>query len=118
MSITSSGERKLAKRAESAEKRLAKFREDNKSALARATRTAFTMGGAFAMAYYHGRYPDKSVILGLDASLVVGAGLTVAALMDWAGSQGDTVEALGTGALAAFATQKGYEMGQEGAAEA
>lgn len=116
--MANTSDKQLVKRAESAERRLQKFREENKGAITRATRTAFTMGGAFAMAYYHGRYPDKAEILGLDASLVVGAGLTVAALMGWAGNQEDAIEALGTGALATFAASKGFEMGQEGAAEA
>ena len=109
---------KLAKRAESAERRLARMRDENKGAVAKATRTAFTMGGALAMAYWHGRYPDKSEVLGLDASLVVGAGLTVAALMGWAGAQEDAVEALGNGALATYAATKGFELGKEALAEA
>ncbi|KKN15827.1 hypothetical protein LCGC14_0982190 [marine sediment metagenome] len=111
-------ERKLEKRAESAEKRMTRMREENKGALAKATRTAFTMGGALAMAYWYGRYPDKTEILGLDASLVVGAGLTIAALMGWAGAQEDAAEALGNGALASFAATKGFEFGGDALAKA
>ena len=96
---------------EKAQKRISKLREENQDSIQRATRTAFTMGGALAMAYFKGRYPDRAQILGLDASLVVGGGLTVAALMGWAGDQGDAVEALGTGALAVYAGTKGYELG-------
>lgn len=116
--MASTKERKLEKRVETAEKRMSRMREENKSALARATRTAFTMGGALAMAYWHGRYPDKSEILGLDASLVVGAGLTVAALMGWAGTQEDAAEALGNGALATYAANKGFEFGADALAKA
>jgi hypothetical protein len=51
--------------------------------------------------------------VGLDASLVIGGGLTIAALMGWAGSQADSIESLGTGALAVYAGTKGYELGVE-----
>lgn len=106
---------KLAKKMENAQRRLAKIREDNNAQIQSATRTAVTMGGAFGMAWWQGRYPDRSEILGLQASLVVGGGLTVAALMGWAGDESTTtiVESLGTGALAAYAVSQGYQLGQE-----
>lgn len=97
------------------ENRLAKLRADNKEAIEKATRTALTMGGALAMAYYKGRNPDRSEILGVDAALVIGGSLTIAAMMGWAGNQETAVEALGTGALATFAATKGFEMGAEAA---
>jgi hypothetical protein len=101
------------KEVERSKKRLSKLAKDNEASITRATRTAFTMGGALAMAYFKGRYPDRAEIVGLDASLVIGGGLTIAALMGWAGSQADSIESLGTGALAVYAGTKGYELGVE-----
>jgi len=105
-------------KAERAENRLARMREENEDTVASATRVAVTMGGALAMSWVKGRYPDKSEILGLDSSLVIGGGLMVAALMGWAGDQELVVEALGTGALAVYAASKGYELGTEAAQQA
>ena len=100
-----------------AQRRLATIRDEQQDAIESATRTAVTMGGAMGMAYWAGRYPDRAEILGIDASLVVGGSLTVAAMMEWAGDQTLIVESLGTGALAAYAASKGMEFGQEAAAE-
>ncbi len=107
-------EKKLATQ----ENRIAKMRRENQAAIDKATRTALTMGGALAMAYYKGRNPDRADILGVDAALVIGGGLTIAAMMGWAGNQETAVEALGTGALATFAATKGFEMGAEAAQDA
>lgn len=104
---------KAMNKAAKSDKRLARLREEHKSSLQAATRTAVTMGGAFGMAWWAGRYPDKAEILGLDASLVVGGALTVASMMGWAGDQDLIVESLGTGALAVYASSKGYELGQD-----
>jgi hypothetical protein len=109
---------KALKKAEAADKRMARVRERNKLAIEGATRTAVTMGGAFGMAWWQGRYPDKNEILGMDASLVVGGALTVAAMMGWAGSQDVIVESLGTGALAVYAATKGFAMGKDQAESA
>lgn len=119
MAIVSQREaKKLEKKADRMQARLAKLREEHKSSVESATRTAVTMGGAFGMAWWAGRYPDKNEVFGLEASLVVGGALTVAALMGWAGDQSMLVESLGTGALAAYAVSSGYQMGQEQAAAA
>lgn len=104
---------KVEKRADRAESRLARLREENEDAIASATRTAMTMGGALAMAYWKGRYPERAEILGLDASLVVGGSLLTAGLMGWAGDQDVIVESLGNGVLATYATSKGFELGTE-----
>lgn len=104
---------KAEKKVDIGEKRLARLREENEQAVSTATRTAVTMGGALGMAWIKGRYPDKSMILGLDSSLVVGGGLTLAALMGWAGDQELVVEALGNGALATYAASKGFALGKE-----
>ncbi len=109
---------KAEKKMQSYENRLARLRKENQAAIDKATRTALTMGGALAMAYYKGRNPDRSEILGVDAALVIGGGLTVAAMMGWAGNQETAVEALGNGALATYAATKGFELGVEQAQKA
>ncbi len=109
---------KAMKKAAKSDARLARIKEDHKESLEQATRTAVTMGGAFGMAWWSGRYPERSEILGMDASLVVGGALTVASMMGWAGNQAVIVESLGTGALSVFAASKGFAMGKESASEA
>lgn len=109
---------KAEKKAATSLARAEKMREDAKEAAESVTRTALTMGGALGMAYWQGRYPDRREILGIDAALVVGGGLTVAALMGWAGKQEMWVEALGTGALSTYAVTTGLRLGQEGLATA
>ena len=104
---------KAKKEASSAQKRLERMREESEDALETATRTGVTMGGAFAMAWWQGRYPMRREILGVDASLFVGGSLTLVALMGWAGDQDIIFESLGTGALATYAMQKGYAFGAE-----
>lgn len=104
---------KAEKEKERAMARLSRIREENEDTLSSATRTAMTMGGALAMAWWKGRYPDKSDILGIDAALVVGGGLAIASIMGWAGDQDLIVESLGNGALATFAATKGLEFGND-----
>lgn len=104
---------KAIEKAERAKAHLARLREEHNKSIEGATRTAVTMAGAFSMAWWAGRYPEKNEVFGLEASLVVGGGLTLAALMGWAGDQGTIVESLGTGALSAYAVSRGYQMGQE-----
>lgn len=116
--VTQRDATRAIKKAEKADKRLANSRKKQKEALEQATRTAVTMGGAFGMAWWQGRYPDKSEILGMDASLVVGGALTIAAMMGWAGNQETVVEGLGTGALSVYAASKGFDMGKDQATEA
>ena len=104
---------KAMKKAAKSDARLARIKEEHKSSLEQATRTAVTMGGAFGMAWWSGRYPERAEILGMDASLVVGGALTVVSMMGWAGNQATIVESLGSGALTVFAGSKGYAMGKE-----
>ena len=104
---------KAEKEKERALARLTRIREENEDTINSATRTAMTMGGALAMAWWKGRYPDKADILGIDAALIVGGGLMVAAIMGWAGDQELVVESLGNGALATFAATKGFEFGND-----
>ncbi len=116
--ISQAEAKKLAKKAEKKEATLARLRAQHKNSIESATRTAVTMGGAFGMAWWTGRYPDRNEILGMDASLVVGGALTMASLMGWAGKQDVIVESLGTGALSYYAATRGFQMGQEAAQEA
>jgi hypothetical protein len=118
MAATSRSLAKAEKTADKAVARLARMKEENKNAVATATRTVVTLGGSFATAYFLGRYPERREIVGVDAALAVGATLSIASMMGWAGKQDKIVEALGTGALAAYGTTKGYEMGLKARNEA
>jgi hypothetical protein len=113
MTSTQKALRQAEHKLNSANKRLAKIKTDHSQSIQLATRVTATMGGAFAMAWFEGRYPDRREILGVDASIIVGGSLTTAALMGWAGEQGAVVEALGNGVLSVYATTKGLQLGQE-----
>lgn len=113
MAAMSTALAKATTKLDRAEARLARLREENEGAIASATRTAMTMGGALAMAYWKGRYPERAEILGIDASLVVGGGLLTASMMGWVGDQELVVESLGNGALCTYAASKGYELGTQ-----
>lgn len=100
------------KKAERSRADLMRLREEYNESIQTVTRTVVTGAGAFATAYWMGRNPDRQEILGVSAPLAIGAAATTAALMGWAGDQTEIVEAIGAGALAVYATTKGYEMGQ------
>lgn len=112
--------RALAKAREQNErqkKMIARLRSKGEEATKTAVRTASAMGGAFAVSYVEGRYPDKSEIVGIPISLFAGIGLTVAGAMGWAGSRdtSELVQSAGDGCLAAYAARRGHEMGLEAA---
>lgn len=105
--------KRAEKRAQRNRAELERLREEHAESIASVTRTVMTTGGAFAVAYWMGRNPERTEILGVAAPLAVGAAATTAALMGWAGEQTEMVEAFGAGALAVYATTKGYDMGKE-----
>lgn len=108
----------LAKRYQNLKSRYQNLREENAMGVERVTRTVVTGGGAFGMAWYQARFPDRAEVFGAPASLVVGGGLAALAYMGYAGEQESTVEALSNGCIAVFACDKGREMGEEQLAEA
>ncbi len=100
-------------KAESANRRLKRMREESAGAIETAARTGLTMGGAFGLSWWEARFPDNKEVLGAPLSLIAGGALTVAAYMGWAGNQSSNVEALANGMLSVFAVQKGAEIGAE-----
>lgn len=78
-----------------------------------------TGGAAFGFAYVQGRYPTKAQIGTVPLSLVVGGGLIAASVMKWMpASSASYASALGTGALAAYAAERGFAAGQNAANKA
>jgi hypothetical protein len=78
-----------------------------------------TIGTAFAIGWFEKRYPDNAEILGMPVSLVIGGAAIAAAAFEVGGQE--TAKYLGDagrGALAAWAAQKGAELGDEQAQEA
>lgn len=105
----------LEKAAESAKRALARTRQEAKLAVQSGVKTGVGMGSAFGVSYIEARYPDKAKVFGLDVSLLIGVGATAAGALGYAGDKetNDVVEAIGNGALAAFAAKKGAQMGAD-----
>lgn len=112
MKMISQGEAKKAlSKLESKEKRLQRLKKESQKGVETGMRTGLTMASAFGVGWLKGKYPDKTEIIGLDAGLVIGAGLTFASLMGWAGNQEVVFESLGNGALASYAVSEGFRLG-------
>lgn len=113
--------RKLAeaeKKLESKNRTIRKLKEQSEQATEVAVQTATTMTSSFAVSYFEARYKEKSEVMGMPTSLLVGVGATVAGALGVGGRQANLVRAMGDGALAAYAARRGSEMGEEAAAEA
>ena len=112
-------ERQLAKKDATIERLKAwnkKRAEESKGAVVAGIRTGAGMGSAFGVGYFEHRYPDKAQVVGIDLSLLVGVIGTAVGAFGLAGKDKQTnelIEAVGNGALFAFAAKKGAEMGAE-----
>lgn len=109
--------RKLSDANERLKRSLARVRNEGKAAVEAGIRTGAGMASAFGVAYVEARYPDKAKVFGIDLSLLVGVTGTAVGAFGLAGDKqtNEVVEALGNGALFAFAAKKGSEMGAEAA---
>jgi len=115
MAVSEKALQKAEARADSYANKLKKLNEKSKEAMQAGLRTGVGMGSAFGMGYIEGRYPDKAKVLGVDLSLLVGVVGTAVGAFEMAGDDqtNSLVEAVGNGALFAFAAKKGGEMGRE-----
>lgn len=94
---------------------LAKVKKEGQVAVQAGIRTGAGMASAFGVAYTEQRYPDKAKVFGIDLSLLVGVTGTAVGAFGLAGDRqtNDIVEAIGNGALFAFAAKRGGEMGSD-----
>lgn len=99
-------------RAQSLQKRLANVRKQAEHTVEKVLRTAETGGMAFGLGFANGRY-GSTEIMGMPIELLLGAGLNIAGYLGIAGKHSDHLNALGDGALAAYGTILGVQVGSE-----
>ena len=97
--------------------RAKKVREDSKHATAQITNSAAAAGSAFGISYLEAAYPEGigKGVFGIDTSLligIVGVGVGATGMVSDRMSS-DLIEAMGIGALSAYAAKKGREKGAE-----
>lgn len=117
--ISQKDARTLAKKNESQAKAIARIKKEGQAAMEAGIRTGAGMASAFGVSYIETRYPDKNKVFGIELSLLVGIGATAAGAFNLVGDKqaSEVFEAVGMGALAAFAARKGAEMGAEALAK-
>lgn len=108
---------KAHSRAESFQKRLATVRKQAEHTVEKVLRTAETGGMAFGLGFANGRYGTTEV-MGMPIELLLGAGLNIAGYLGVAGKHSDHLNNLGDGALAAYGTILGVQVGTEMKAKA
>jgi hypothetical protein len=96
-------------------KTITRAKKEGKKAVEAGIRTGAGMASAFGVTYIEQRYPKNNKVLGIDLSLLVGVVATGAGAFGLAGDEETSrvVEAVGNGALFAFAAKKGGKMGVE-----
>lgn len=109
---------KVEKQLDATRNRFAAYRQKENGAVRSGIHGALSTMSAFAMAYFHNRYPDKNEVFGMPISLFVGGLGLIAQTMGWAGSESDLVGAVAIGSMCAFGSQKGFEQGSQALAEA
>ncbi len=92
---------------------LKRVRDESAGAVKTGIATGLGMGAAYGLSYYEQRFPDRAQLLGVDVSLAVGGVALVAGAMGWAGESSEYAQALGAGALSAYAAKKGAQKGAE-----
>ncbi len=98
---------------------LARLRASAKEQASKVTRTGAGVGSAFAVAYLEGRRGEDSKVLGMDLSLLIGVGATVAGMYGVADkATNELLESAGAGALCVYASNRGRDMGARAKAEA
>ena len=102
---------------------LEKAKELGKKTTQVALRTGAAAGTTFALAYWEGKAvsegkPEKSQVMGMDLSLLVGAAGLVVEAMELGGDEmtNELAGSAGIGALCAFAYKKGHLKGTQIAA--
>lgn len=102
----------LARENQGLRARIQKAYNENESAIQTGVRAAVVAGSAFAVGYLEERYPDRSKVAGVPASLVLAAaGLGSVALGYVPKEHAYMAEAAGLGALAAYGYGQGKTQG-------
>jgi hypothetical protein len=99
-------------RATSLQNRLSKVRKQAEHTVEKVLRTAETGGMAFGLGFVNGRYGSTEV-MGMPIELLIGASLNVAGYLGLAGKHSDHLNNLGDGALAAYGTVLGVQVGTQ-----
>ncbi len=98
-------------------KKLQTVRKQAEHTVEKVLRTAETGGMAFGLGYVNGRYGSTEV-MGMPIELLLGAGLNIAGYIGLAGKHSDHLNNLGDGALAAYGTVLGVQVGTQMKAKA
>lgn len=97
--------------------KLKQIQEKHGGEIKAGVRTVLVGGSSLAAAYVDARFPNKTVF-GIPNSALIGAVATGVALSGMAGKDSFYLAAVGDGAFAAYAAQKGVEYGAKALAEA
>lgn len=103
---------KAHERATSLQKRLSTVKKQAEHTVEKVLRTAETGGMAFGLGVLNGR-SGSTEVMGMPLELLLGAGLNVAGYLGLAGKHSDHLNNLGDGALAAYLTVLGVQVGAE-----
>ncbi len=101
---------------ESEKKARKKADKQRKALVQQGTRLGTSMGSAFVLAWLQGRYPERSQIVGMDASFWIGGVLTAASLYpskEITKASRLVMEGAGSGALAVYVASQGFQLGQD-----
>lgn len=103
---------KAQDRISSLQKRFTNVKKQAEHTVEKVLRTAETGGMAFGLGVANGRYGSTEV-MGMPVELLLGAGLNVAGYLGLAGKHSDHLNNLGDGALAAYLTVLGVQVGAQ-----
>jgi hypothetical protein len=102
----------------SAQSRIKKAALDHKKQIDRGMEYASATGASLISGYVEGRFPERSKVAGIELSIVAGAALAVAGVMELAGAHSNLVGAAGLGSLCYGAGSRGRKMGEDAKAKA
>lgn len=88
------------------------IRKEAEHTVEKVLRTAETGGMAFGLGVLNGKHGPTEV-MGMPVELLIGAGLNIAGYLGAAGKHSDHLNNLGDGALAAYLTVLGVQVGNE-----
>jgi len=99
-------------RLESLQNTLKRVRKEAEHTMEKVLRTAETGGMAFGLGVLNGK-SGATEVMGMPVELILGAGLNLAGYLGVAGKHSDHLNNLGDGALAAYLTVLGVQVGAD-----
>ena len=102
---------KATDRVKSLSQRIKSVQKQAEHTMEKVLRTAETGGMAFGFGMLNGRYGSTPEVLGMPLDLALGAALNIAGYLGAAGKHSDHLNNLGDGALAAYLTVLGTQVG-------